>query len=130
MEFVDKESRCLAVMQQITSHVDWSLSVLMIVFALLQFVNYSMKMYDHKIMYAILSLGMACISLVVAAGVTLPRLIHEGAGIAGLPVLACLVVGLLLIVVGVVGSIPSLIRKYAPRLMGRHPAAATTKSSS
>ena len=128
--FVDKESGCLAVMQQITSHVDWSLSVLMIVFALLQFVNYSVKMYEHKIMSAIIWLGISCVSVVVATGITLPRLIHEGAGIASLPVLACLGVGVSLMVVGVVGSIPSLIRKYAPRLRLKNPAAKTTTSHS
>jgi len=117
-------------MQQITSHVDWSLSVLMIVLALVQFLSYSIKMYERRIMSALIYLGVACISVVTATGITFPRLIHEGAGIASLPVLVCLVVGLLLIVVGVVGSIPSLIAKYLPRLSIKRSTAATTTSHS
>jgi hypothetical protein len=117
-------------MQQFTSHVDWSLSVILIGCALVQFVSYSIKMYNRRVMPALIWLGMTCISFVTAAGVSLPGLIREGAGIASLPVLACLVVGLLLIVVGVVGSIPSLIAKYLPRLSGKRSTAATTASHS
>lgn len=127
MEFVDKEE-VFAVMSQITSHVDWIISTLMIVTALVQFVLYSLSIYKHHIMLALFNLGMACISTVAALGISLPRLIHEGAGIASLPVLACLALGLVLVIVAVVGSIPSLIGKYLPRLSGKHSATTATAS--
>ena len=118
-------------MQQITSHVDWSLSVLMIVLALVQFLSYSIKMYERRIMSALIYLGVACISVVTATGITFPRLIHEGAGIASLPVLACLVLGLCLLAVGSIGSLVRSVKtnfKGFKRTSSKSASASTTTS--
>ncbi len=119
----------VAVMEQITSHVDWSLSSLLVVIALGQFLLYSIRLYERRVMSALVYMGLGCISAVTSVGINLPRLINEGVGIAGLPVLACLVVGLVGLTVGVIGSISSLIGNYLSSRRRKNPTAVTATRS-
>lgn len=117
-------------MTQITSHVDWAMSAFMIAVAVVHFAYYTILIWKHKLMAAVVFLGMAFASIAVAAGVSIPKLLHGGIGIASLPVISCFALGAVLAVVGAIGVLYGFVLNNLPRIRGDKHSTATVPSHS